>query len=289
MLLLNGYNLTLNSFPNGELNLLLIEEAIKLRKPLENHHFVLKYESDKDLMALFFAKKHLDKRTLKEQTDLSIAYMPYSRMDRAETPETPFMLLYACDFINNLDFHSVYVHEPHSRVTGLLLKNVVEVYDNVKLVNEVMSLENFNVLNDYLVFPDKGAQLRYSGAINSQNILIGDKKRDFQTGEITSLEVTGDFSKANGSTAIIVDDLSSFGGTFVKVAKQLREKGFNRVVLLVCHAENSVFEGKLFSHIDKLYTTDSIITKQNDWNNQIFKPKLKVFGLIEQLKEGSQK
>ncbi|MFJ7982358.1 ribose-phosphate pyrophosphokinase [Lysinibacillus xylanilyticus] len=292
MLLLNGYNLTINSFPNGELNILNIEEAIKLRKANKPHHFILKYESDKDLMALFFAKRHLDVRMQwNNSSDLSIAYMPYSRMDRAETPETPFMLKFVCNFINDMRFNTVYVHEPHSAITPQLLNNVVEIYDNINLVKEAMRYEGFNPTHDYIVFPDKGAMERYKGLIESPCMLYGKKEREFSTGKIIGLDIVGDKSKIveDNSIALIVDDLSSYGGTFVHTSKKLKELGFASVALLVAHAENSIFKGQLFEHVDRVYTTDSILTEQNNWENQKYKDKLHVFGLIEQMKAGNKK
>lgn len=290
MIYLNGVEITSMEFPNGELNLLAIEEAINARKRYRTNHFVMKYEDDKDLMALYFAKKQVDLRT-SDISILSIAYMPYSRMDRAETIQTPFMLKFTCDFINSLDFSEVHVHEAHSAVTGQLLNNVTEVLDNIFFLEEVKKSECFRESVDYLVFPDKGAQERYDGKITAKNILVGEKKRDFSTGKILSLEVNGDFSNVtHDSTAIITDDLSSFGGTFIQVAKQLYDKGFERVVLLVCHAENSIFKGDLFKHVDKVYTTDSMLTEHTHWENQIYKPdKLQVFGMIQQMKEGNYK
>lgn len=290
MLLLNGYNLTLDHFPNGELNILKIEEAIKLRKPSKKNHFILKYESDKDLMALMFAKKQVDLRS-SDVSELSIAYMPYSRMDRAETFATPFMLKFVCDFINELDFETVYVHEPHSNVTVNLLNNVVAIYDNISFIKEVQQKEGFDPNTDYLVFPDKGAQERYNGKISAKNILIGEKKRDFATGDIKGLELKGDKDNIvkDESIAIIVDDLSSYGGTFVRTSKELYALGFSSVVLLVCHAENSIFDGELFRHIDEVYTTDSILTEHTHWENIKYKQRLHVFGIIEQMKAGSYK
>ena len=58
---------------------------------------------------------------------------------------------------------------------------------------------------------------------------------------------------------IIIDDLSSYGGTFVQASKKLKEIGANKVYLVVAHAEESVYKGELFDHIDKLYTTNSIL------------------------------
>ena len=290
MIYLNGIEITNKQFPNGELNLLAIEEAINARKPYKINHFVFKYENDKDLMALYFAKKQVDLRTSDIST-LSISYMPYSRMDRAETIQTPFMLKFACEFINQMHFNEVFVHEPHSKVTAQLLKNVVEIYDNIDLIEHVKKNENFVDNKDYIVFPDYGAFERYNSRIRSNNILFGEKDRDFTTGQINGLTLKGDKSNVTSdSTAIVVDDLSSYGGTFVRVSKELRELGFERVVLLVYHAENSIFKGELFNHIDKVYTTDSILTEHIFWENQAYKPdKLKVFGMIEQMKEGSYK
>ena len=291
MIYLNGIEITNKQFPNGELNLLAIEEAILARKGYKMNHFVFKYEDDKDLMALYFAKKQVDLRTSDVST-LSIAYMPYSRMDRAETPQTPFMLKFVCDFINNMKFSEVYVHEAHSKVTKKLLNNVRTVLDNVSFIEHVKNKETFLSVCDYIVFPDKGAYERYNGKISSKNMLFGEKKRDFGTGLIQHLELIGNKSEVihGESTAIIVDDLSSFGNTFIRVSEKLRELGFKRVVLLVCHAENSIFKGQLFDHIDKVYTTDSILTEHSYWENQKYKPeKLQVFNLVEQLREGNYK
>ena len=290
MIYLNGVEITGNNFPNNELNLLSIEEAINARSQFKTNHFILKYEDDRDLMALHFAKKLVDLRTSDIST-LSITYMPYSRMDRAETIQTPFMLKFACDFINNLDFHEVYVHEPHSAVTVQLLNNVVEVYDNIDLLEHVKKKENFDANKDYIVFADYGGFERYHSRIRSKNMLFGEKDRDFATGQINGLTLKGKKENiSSDSTAIIIDDLSSFGNTFIRVSTELRKLGFNRVVLLVGHAENSIFKGQLFEHVDKVYTTDSILTEHVHWDNQKYKPeRLQVFGMIQQMKEGNYK
>lgn len=291
MIYLNGIEVTKEHFPNGELNLLLIEDAISAREGYVKHHIVMKYENDSDLMALYFVKQQLDIRTGGDDVELSIAYMPYSRMDRAETPLTPFMLRFAARFVNQMNFSKVYVHEAHSAITLQELDNCEVVYDNVEFIEQVKAKVNFNPERDYIVFPDKGAYERYDGKISSQNMLFGEKVRDFGTGNITGLELMGDCSNIEfeESTAIIVDDLSSYGGTFIRVGRELYALGFRSVVLLVCHAENSIFKGDLFRYIDEVYTTDSILSEHNYWENNHLKPRLHVFNLMEQLKEGSYK
>lgn len=290
MIFLNGVRINDKQFPNGELNFLEIEEAIKARKGYRKNHFILKYEDDKDLMALHFAKKQVDLRTSDIST-LSIAYMPYSRMDRAETFTVPFMLKYVCDFINDLKFQKVYVHEAHSAVTLHLLNDVEAIYDNIGFLQSIKSKENFNAKQDYIVFPDYGAFERYNGKIRSENMLFGEKTRDFTTGNITGLTLKGDAKKIvhNESKAIIVDDLSSYGGTFVRTAKELYALGFKEVILLVCHAENSIFKGELFNSLDRVYASDSMLTEHKNWENQKYQEQLTVFGTIEQMKEGNYK
>lgn len=287
MIFLNGIKVGHEFFPNGEVNLLKIEEAIKARKGYEMNHVVMKYENDKDLMVLYFVKKQLDVRTGGDRVRLTVSYLPYSRMDRAETPQTPFMLKFVCEYINELNFAEVVVFEPHSQVTGELLDRCRAVFSNVDLLDYVKKSEGFIEGVDYLVFPDNGAFNRYNGRIKGNNIIIGKKKRNFETGRIESLElVDTEGNTVNGGLfarkAIIVDDLSSYGGTFVKTSKALKELNIERVALLVTHAENSVFKGELFDHIDMLYTTDTILSEQNHWNNLRFKDQLKVFGLVNQ-------
>lgn len=200
-------------------------------------------------------------------------------MDRSEN-NSPFTLKYIADIINSLNFARVDIIEPHSDVTPALVNNSEARYINFDLIKEVKEIVNFNDESDYIVFPDLGSSKRYSKMI-ANNVLIGHKDRDFQTGEIKSLKMIGDVH--NPKKAIICDDLSSYGGTFVYSAKALKGLGFKEVYLLVAHAENSIFKGELFDHIDKVFTTDSILTEQNHWQNAKFKEQLKIFKLEEVL------
>jgi ribose-phosphate pyrophosphokinase len=141
------------------------------------------------------------------------------------------------------------------------------------------------------VFPDAGAGKRY-GKILAPNILIGSKKRDFTTGTITGLDLIGHIDTTYGKKAIIVDDLSSYGTTFVETSKALREKGVEKVYLLVAHAENSVFKPHpatkvlLLDHIDHLYTTDTILTDHKaNWNTASMIDKVTVYDIEEVLKD----
>lgn len=274
MITVNGVDVVFTTFPNGETK--LEESSLNLNRGFND--IVFKYEGDADLIKLMFVKKYLD--TKNQRNFLKIKYMPYSRMDRSEEGSA-FTLKYVAEFINNLNFNHVEIIEPHSDVTPALIDRSSALYINFTLLPKVMQDVEFDAEQDYIMFPDAGASKRYN-KLKVSNVIIGNKIRDFQTGEIKGLNLNSDFS-GYGNKVIIVDDLSSYGGTFVKSAEALREKGFEKVFLLVAHAENSVFKGKLFEHIDHLYTTDSIVSQQDFWENAKFKNKLTIYKIEEVL------
>jgi ribose-phosphate pyrophosphokinase len=274
MLILNNQIIEFEKFPNGETQ--LIKDGIKGSQYVSNK-VSFKYEDDSDLIKLMLLKNYLNDLKF-DYVDLLIYYMPYSRMDRSEN-NSPFTLKYVSNFINGLGFSEITVIEPHSDVTPALLNNVKVKYINFDLLPLVMEEVEFDKENDYLFFPDAGASKRYHD-LKGFKQLVGHKDRDFKTGEIKSLKVVGDI-EGDSNKVIIIDDLSSYGGTFVHSSKALKNLGFKEVYLLVAHAENSIFKGQLFDYVDKVFTTDSILTEHNHWHNKKFESKLKIYEVEE--------
>lgn len=288
MIKLNDSLVEFKEFPNGET--LLVKESIQhsLRDGQDNHvHF--KYESDRDLIRLMILKKHIDNWTgmFNIKVALHIYYMPYSRMDRSEEL-SPFTLKHVAEFINSLNFNAVFVYEPHSDVTPAVLDRAESVFINFDLIERVKHEVDFNIEEDYIMFPDAGASKRY-GKMNAKNVAIGHKQRNFQTGQIEGFDVVfNNHEPTDGKKVIIVDDMTSYGGTFIHSEIALRKlHGFKEVYLLVAHAENSVLHGNpktginLFDHITKVFTTDSILTEQNNWEFKKFAPQLHIYSLEE--------
>lgn len=253
MILLNGIKLDFEVFPNGETRVngdQLSELAFSFNK------LVFKYENDGDLVKLLYVKKFLD--DMNKMAALTIYYMPYSRMDRKEG-NSVFTLKYVSDFINSLNFNSVEIIEPHSDVTAALINKSYASYPTVALLEDVMKDVGFDKEKDYLFFPDAGAQKRYS-KVKGYHQLVGNKVRDFKTGQITSLDVVGDIEPITFK-AIIVDDLCSYGGTFMLSAQRLKALGASEIYLLVGHCEYSIYKGKILESelIDKVFTTNTIL------------------------------
>lgn len=255
MIIIDNIKVEITTFPNGES---LIKSEKFWKKSGETSYIRLKFETNEDLMNLMFIKKHLDEKGVK--TKLSILYMPYSRMDRTEG-HTVFTLKYICNFINCLNFNEVEVYEPHSDVTLALLDRAKGINMTAIITKEAMKFLDFNEENeDYLFYPDAGAEKRYSKQISYKNVLIGMKERDFKTGNINKLEVVGNVPN-KPFRVLIVDDLCSKGGTFIMSAKRLKELGASEVSLAVTHCENSIYNGDVLTTdlIQRVFTTTSIL------------------------------
>lgn len=270
MIKLNDVELRFDRYPNGEtmVNGEQIYETIK--KGINK--VVFKYEYDDDLVKLLFVKNFLDEYG--QLASLVIYYMPYSRMDRVEN-KSVFTLKYVCNFINSLGFTAIDVIEPHSDVTPALLNRCTSLYPTINLLKKVMLEVKFDENKDFIFLPDAGAAKRYGKEVGWHQ-LVGYKKRDFATGEITQLEVMGEVQE-KGFKAIIIDDLCSYGGTFIRSAKRLKELGASEVYLLVAHCEESIFKGDIFNSglIAKIFTTNSIIG--NSSVNECYKEKIKIY------------
>ncbi len=266
MIYLNGTKLDFETFPNGETRV-NTQQVLQVVRDTGYNNVGFKYMDDSDLIKLMFLKSFLDNTEARNtKITLRILYMPYSRMDRTEGTAA-FTLKYIADFINSLKFYEVEVVEPHSDVTLALLNNSYADYVTQLLLDSVVSEIDFSKENDYLFFPDAGAQKRYHN-LGGYKSAVGNKSRDFQTGRINGLEVNGNLDDLRGKKVIILDDLCSYGGTFKLSAQKLRELGASEVYLLIAHAEESIFAGGLLDDavryydqplINKVFATNSII------------------------------
>lgn len=251
MIYVNGQELIIDKFPNGE-SMIKTNQFTEVK---QHYQIEVRFEDDSDLMKLYMLKKHLDNED--KLCRLIISYMPYSRMDRTKD-EFIFTLKYVCQFINDLNFYKVTITEPHSDVTEALLDRC-EVYMIARKLFDWVNV--CSSPNTILFFPDAGALKRYSSLFKDVTLPIawGNKHRDFSTGKITHMEIMDapkDFYRV-----IIVDDLCSYGGTFMMAGKALKELGAKDIYLCVAHCEKSITKGDIFNTdiITQVITTNSII------------------------------
>jgi len=254
MISVNGTNLELGSFPDGTLLFKISRDSMPSVK------IDWFYENDREFVALIFLAKHLKAHGV-ERVHLYMPYIPNARQDRVKTVEDVFTLKYFAEVINDLNFDTVTVLDPHSNVSTALI-NRIRVQPTDKYVKAAIKeiVEQEGEL-PVMFYPDEGASKRYNGMVELP-YAFGIKNRDWKTGKILSLDVAGAVSEIAGKNILIVDDICSRGGTFYHSAKKLKELGAKNVYLYVSHCENSILEGELINSglVKRIYTTNSILT-----------------------------
>lgn len=222
-----------------------------------------KYDSMDELFRVYCLGKKIRE---KKEVTLVMPYIPNARQDRVKEDEDVFTLKYMAEIINQVGFKEVVVLDAHSDVSLALIDRVVNQSPESYIQKAIGKARLGD--NGIVFFPDNGSQKRY-GSMVYYDIpqAYGVKKRDWSTGEIKGLDVIGDIPK-EPFDVLIVDDISSYGGTFYFSAKKLKELGARDIYLYVTHCENSILKGKLIEGtesglIKKVFTTDSIYRGEN--------------------------
>lgn len=247
MIKINGKEVVQDHFGDG---------TLKINFEVDNEPIIIDwvYENDAELFTLICVKRHIDNSSVCFPTSLVMNYLPHARQDRVKNPSDVFTLKYFCEVINALCFSQVIILDGHSNVGPALLNRCINTFPE-EHIKKAINKEDNNVV---LFFPDEGAMKRYSTKFPNYKYAFGIKKRNWETGRIEGLEIIHP-ENIQGKNVLIIDDICSYGNTFVMSAKALREAGATRVALYITHAENNIIKGGVFSAIDKVYTTDSLI------------------------------
>lgn len=263
MLYLNDNEVKFIILPNQEKRLDLPLEFIN---NLHENIVLWTYETDASIFELLLFDEVMAK--LEHRYKLVIGYMPYSRMDRVHEANTAFSLKVIVQLLSEQTsaLEEVFVLDPHSPETLNKFKEfgmkVQEI--DYSLADEVMEFANVNLDETWIVFPDKGAANRYD-YYKYPNVIICEKTRNFATGAIESVKVETSsntfITKEMKPNLIVIDDLCSYGGTFIKVLEAIEKHpdiNFDEAWLIVTHAEKAMEEGKVLEKYDKVFCTDSI-------------------------------
>ena len=283
MIILDGNKVEAGKFPDG--TILMKREG----SPLDFMRFgfctprsqiVWKFENNEEMIVLMYLVKHLNNCGIKD-ISLIMPYIPNARQDRVKSEEDVFTLKYFAEFINGLGFSSVTVLDPHSYVSEALIDNIRvqnQMYYIKNTIDMINTIEPINSENPLMAFyPDEGAMKRYSGLLDMP-YAFGIKVRDWATGKIQGLDVSGMTDIIQNSNVLIIDDICSKGGTFYHSAKKLKELGAKNIYLYISHCENTILQGDLLTSglIERVFTTDSIFTKSHEkievMNYEVYKP-----------------
>lgn len=232
------------------------ENHIRLTStPACNVTLLFRYRGDASVMQLLLLTDAL-KRAGAVNIDLLMPYFPGARQDRVCNPGEPLSVKVYASLINDQQFNSVTVFDPHSDVTAALLDRV-RIIKNHAFVKDVMNSFGSDIT---LISPDAGANKKIfelSASLGGIPVIRADKVRDVRDGKIIATEVFTD--SLQGAICVIIDDICAGGRTFIELAKKLKEKGAEKIVLVVSHYEGTANEEALQqSGIDQVYCTDSL-------------------------------
>jgi len=262
-------------FASGEHHIVIKDDFNEFSEPTDVN-ITTRINSMDDLGKLMVAVDALSQTGWLGNKWLTIPYFPGSRQDRRNQYGEPLTVKIYADIINDMEFDGVSIWDPHSDVTSALLENV-SVINNHKFVDRCLTDMDPNDTTDYLIVsPDAGSLKKVNSLLKhfnfgSNRLLKCDKDRNPLTGKIESFEVHS--PDLTGKTCVIVDDICSGGGTFIGLAKELKELGCHDIYLIVTHGEFgrdvSSTLNKLSDHFNKVYTSNSIRDYNKKWHEAI--------------------
>lgn len=181
---------------------------------------------------------------------LVIPHIPGGRQDRLNPRgDSLFTLKSVARMINDRQFDSVTVFDPHSTVTPALI-------DKCKVITTVDILDHVTlVAYDAVIAPDAGAGKRAYDVASEKGLkfLQAEKHRDVATGKLSGFACNGIEA---GKRYLIVDDICDGGGTFIGLGQVILDAGAE-VDLFVTHGIFSKGTDELHKIFKVVATTDT--------------------------------
>jgi ribose-phosphate pyrophosphokinase len=191
-----------------------------------------------------------------------VPYLCYARKDRRTKPSDPVTTRYIAgmfeavgtDGIVTLEVHNPVAFENAFRCRTVALTGMPLFVDYVRRLPE----QNFSVVS-----PDTGGAKRAELFRETLEAALGrpvgkafaDKHRS--AGVVSGDLFVGDVA---GTTALVIDDLISTGGTLARAARAARKAGARRVIALVTHGLFMAGSAEALADpaIDRLVVTDAV-------------------------------
>lgn len=265
MLKVDTYMVRITEFPDGTKRI-EIPAAVFMPSSSEKvfEHPITKtitwcYDSDDEVFSLLAIADRIKTAFPVVNLELNMPYIPNARMDRVKSKQEVFTLKTFCNLINSVGFSKVRVLDPHSDVSAALINNIEITPTLARLAYDFYPQDK----NFLVMYPDAGAAKKFN---MFKEHIVGNKARDWSTGSIYDYCIIDNGIDVKDRNILIVDDICSYGGTFLLAAKALKAMGANEIYLHVDHCENSILNGELIKSglLSGITTTDSIYTKQHD-------------------------
>ena len=252
MIWVNGKEIEQEHFSAGELKIKLFGNG-RTRVDLVWH-----YENDAEFFTVACIREYYATR----ECILYLPYLPNARQDRVKNPEDVFTLKTFAHLINSLNFERVYVWDAHSNVGPALIDRCIDVSAQ-NYIEEAIKEIGFPKENLCLFFPDEGAQKRYGTMFPDYHQAFGIKKRNWETQRIEGYMIVGE-ENIKDKYVLIIDDICSYGNTFVKAAEAIEAAGAVCISLYITHCEDAISKGDIFKKdiFENVFTTNSLVRSE---------------------------
>lgn len=295
MITINGMEPSFSKFPNNEINMTLSKAIVSSleHNMLSKATIAWSFDDTDELFKLGMLMDVVSDFNLKT-LNVNVLYLPYSRMDRKEPGvHNPFSLSVLIGMLPNYGAESVWYnfYNVHNQKAVEDILNNTDLHVTFKLPYEIQTTpDEMEYLIDspdsnvLVVLPDKGAKARYENFIQGDKIklsnldfdyVVGNKKRNFVTHKILSydlLDTSGNVLEQDTlekyDAAIVIDDVVSYGGTFISLLDELKDNGINYASIITGNVEDSLWKGELLEHpiLGSVYTTDGLTHHTSDGN-----------------------
>ncbi|AIZ78724.1 ribose-phosphate pyrophosphokinase [Actinobacillus equuli subsp. equuli] len=188
-----------------------------------------------------------------------IPYFGYARQDRrVRSARVPITAKVVADFLSSVGVDRVLTCDLHAeQIQGFFDVPVDNVFGSPVLIEDIVKKTDLN--NPMVVSPDIGGVVRaraIAKLLNDADMAIIDKRRP-KANVSQVMHIIGDVA---GRDCILVDDMIDTGGTLVKAAEALKERGATKVVAYATHAVFSGTAAKNLANpaLDEVVVTDTI-------------------------------
>ena len=235
-------------FPDGE-------TWVKINDNIRGHDVFLIQSTNPparnimELLIMIDAARRASPRRLNVVTP----YFGYARQDRKDQPRVPITAKLMANLITTAGTDRLLTMDLHSaQIQGFFDIPFDHLFASPVFVDHVKS----RIPRDLVVVaPDIGSvkmARAYATRLNAPLALID--KRRMRSDEVEVMNVIGD---VDGRNVVIFDDIISTGGTLMRAAGALKERGAKEIMACITHA---VFADQVFEKLEKSDITSLTVT-----------------------------
>lgn len=246
--------LTASKFSDGEIRIMVDESA------RGNDVFLLQptcaptNDSIMELLVMLDAFKRASARRI----TVVLPYYGYARQDKKIKPREPITARLVADLIQTAGAHRVVTIDLHAdQIQGFFNCPVDHLYGG-PIIGQYLLEQGFQDLDLVVVSPDVAGvarATRLAEMLDKPFVVIA--KRRPQPNHVEVVEIVGDFE---GKTCLMIDDMIDTGGSVVRGAEALMERGAKRVMACCTHPvlSGNATHNIQNSVIERLITLDTI-------------------------------